>query len=308
MKLVPVHHRCDTQTEDILISLGPHCHQSNHSDVHLKIQIWSPNVTTPSKLSSATAAFKQRAGVICTNSDLISLISSLASSATEINRYDDKSPAHTPTSATKPKASLTPERRSSIKTNRSNSFDVSILKNIKQHITPGSTSSPAGEKKLISIPTGWFTKRHQPMAAKKGTAATTAASTPSTTKPQHPTVTFAKEALDKFRDKESNSNNSSSTKDAKDGAKKPSKSPLSKLKWDGRSAMVDARMIGSAIEGFLRRDSNPSSPTASSSSGNKSNSKSRKKSTSWFGKSDDSDSGDTCESSLCSTLKDLFVK
>ncbi|XP_058836797.1 uncharacterized protein LOC131693046 isoform X4 [Topomyia yanbarensis] len=176
---------------------------------------------------------------------------------------------------------------SNLKKNRSNSFDVSLYHNIKQLAT-GSSSSPVDTEKS-SVEPGWFTKRHQPMARRKSMKSPGA------------TVSFAKEAIDKLRDKS----------DAKSGdvnsKTKQSKSPLSKLKWDGRSAIVDARMIGHAIESFI---TGSSSSKKSSSSSKDSSTKSTKKqpSSNWFGKADDDDANDTCDSSLCSTLKDLFVK
>lgn len=250
--------------------------------------------TTPSK----------KAGIICTNTDLISLLSSLASSATEINRVDEvPTPVH-PQSIT-PKSSsnfLRPERKTSLKkSNRSNSFDVSVLKGIKQmpDDTKMSTSAAAGS--------GWFTKRHMPASKRSNTMKSSAQAT----------VTFAKETFEKLTDvKEPTGSPASSSKDKPNQKKrKEHKSPLSRLKWDGRSAIVDARMIGSAIEGFLR-GSNSTSAASSSSNGKGSSKESARlkkpptKSTSWFSKTEDEDSsGDTCDtSSLCATLKDLFVK
>ncbi|XP_058836716.1 uncharacterized protein LOC131693046 isoform X3 [Topomyia yanbarensis] len=216
-----------------------------------------------------------------------------ASSATEINRCGDKdypTPQTPQSSSFKSIFKPPPDQQateSNLKKNRSNSFDVSLYHNIKQLAT-GSSSSPVDTEKS-SVEPGWFTKRHQPMARRKSMKSPGA------------TVSFAKEAIDKLRDKS----------DAKSGdvnsKTKQSKSPLSKLKWDGRSAIVDARMIGHAIESFI---TGSSSSKKSSSSSKDSSTKSTKKqpSSNWFGKADDDDANDTCDSSLCSTLKDLFVK
>lgn len=117
------------------------------------------------------------------------------------------------------------------------------------------------------------------------------------------TVSFAKEAIDKLRDK----TDSKAGESAKPKAKE-SRSPLSKLKWDGRSAIVDARMIGHAIENFITGSGSSKKSSSSAKDSSAKSKKSSSSSSSWFGKADDDDSNDTCDSSLCSTLKDLFVK
>lgn len=126
---------------------------------------------------------------------------------------------------------------------------------------------------------GWFEKRHQPLARKKSMKNTSA------------TVSFSKDVLDRFRDKEEKT--------------KETKKPRSKLRWDNRGALVDPHVIGHAIEGFLRKSKNP----LSRDSRNKKSSLTSKASPSyWFGKPEDDDSSDTCDSSFCSAIKDLFVK
>lgn len=245
--------------------------------------------TASSKLITASPK-PTKMGIVCTNTDLISLLSSLASSATEINRCGDKDypTPQTPQSSSSFKSitKIPPDASgSNLKKNRSNSFDISLYHNIKQLATGSSTSATEQEKS--SIEPGWFAKRHQPMDRKKSM------------KSPNATVSFAKEAIDKLREK-------SDPKSGETKAKpKESRSPLSKLKWDGRSAIVDARMIGHAIENFITGSS-----SSKKSSGSKDSPAKPKKpsSSSWFGKTDDDDSNDTCDSSLCSTLKDLFVK
>uniref|UniRef100_A0A182T6K9 Uncharacterized protein n=1 Tax=Anopheles maculatus TaxID=74869 RepID=A0A182T6K9_9DIPT len=268
-------------------------------------------------------------GIVCTNTDLISLLSSLASSATEINRCGEKEhpsplashafPLGRSAAAKSPTAGTsggggggTDQPKSNLQKNRSNSFDISLYQNIKQLATGGTLTGGSGggggggggptdtEKSFVE--SGWFIKRHQPMARRKSSAKSPSA-----------TVTFARETFDKLRDKEP------AHKDEPKPKPKESRSPLNKLKWDGRSAIVDARMIGHAIENFITGSSSSSSSSSSSkksstSGGGKDGSAGRsggKKSStsSWFGKADeDEDSNDTCDSSLCSTLKDLFVK
>jgi hypothetical protein len=259
----------------------------------------SPSVTqapSPSK----------KAGIICTNTDLISLLSSLASSATEINRINEVPTPVVPTAPTpiqqqqqKSSNFLKPvERKTSLKkSNRSNSFDVSILKGVMP--VSDDAKSPSGN--------GWFTKRHQP--ASKRTNTNTVKSS------AQATVTFAKETFEKLTDSKESSASTSSSKDKPIPKKrKEHKSPLNRLKWDGRSAIVDARIIGSAIEGFLRGGSSSSTSSSSSSSKGSTKESARLKKTStktsWFSKTEEEDSsGDTCDtSSLCATLKDLFVK
>lgn len=133
----------------------------------------------------------------------------------------------------------------------------------------------ATDKSGVSSLSGWFEKRHQPMARKKSLRNTA-----------NLTVSFSKEVIDRFKDKE----------------EKPKKSK-SKLRWDNKSSFVDPHIIGNAIEGFLRK----SARTAVGARYKRSASAATKPS-SWFGKSDEDDSKDSCDSSLCSTLKDLFVK
>jgi hypothetical protein len=259
----------------------------------------------PSMLSPCVTPSK-KVGIVCTNTDLISLLSSLASSATEINRTTNEVPSPiapsslAASSAHKSSSNLLKplERRTSLKkSNRSRSFDVSIIKGIK----------PQPEVESKSSSNSWFTKRHMPASKRSSNAVKSSAQA---------TVTFAKETFDKLTDSKDSSaaGTSSSASSSKDKSgssngkkKKEHKSPLNRLKWDGKSAIVDARMIGSAIEGFLRGGSGSSSSKTSSRDSSRTRKQSR--ASNWFGKAEDDDSsGDTCENSLCATLKDLFVK
>lgn len=245
----------------------------------------SENIVSPSVAGSSTSmaqSFLKKSGIVVTKTDLMSLMSSLTSSATEINKVpaDDTT---TPTiTVTKQSAnSLAPEPAGMTRSNRSNSFDVSILHNAKQMIS-GSTT----DKNAAAL-SGWFEKRHQPMARKKSM------------KPTSATVSFSKEVLDRFKDKEEK------TKDTK--------KPRGKLRWDNKSSFVDPHIIGNAIEGFLRKSTSKSKESRSkkssaSASSSASGSSSKSSSSFWFSKGEEDDSNDTCDSSLCSTLKDLFVK
>lgn len=81
-------------------------------------------------------------GIVCSNTDLISLLTNLNVSANEINE---------------PKQTQTPtidQKRDRLKTNRSNSFDVSVL--IDQSTKDSAANNPRQ----------WFVKRHQPVSKK----------------------------------------------------------------------------------------------------------------------------------------------
>ncbi len=263
----------------------------------------NPSMLSPSVSRAPSPSPSKKAGIICSNTDLISLLSSLASSATEINRINEvptpiqTQPPKTTASSSSPSSNfLRAERKTSLKkSNRSNSFDVSILQGVKQQFTgeDKSSSSASGS--------GWFTKRHIPASKRQNAVKASAQAT----------VTFAKETFDKLTESTLSKDSASKEKlnaKATGGKKKEHKSPLNRLKWDGRSAIVDARIIGSAIEGFLRGGS--SSSKSSSKDSTRAGKKSTSSKTGWFSKAEEEDSsGDTCDtSSLCATLKDLFVK
>lgn len=140
----------------------------------------------------------------------------------------------------------------------------------------------AADKNAAAL-SGWFEKRHQPMARKKSIRNTA-----------NVTVSFSKDVIDRFKDKE-------------ERAKEPKK-PKSKLRWDSRGPFVDPHVIGNAIEGFLRKSTRSKKASTSKASASASAPSSSSSSSFWFGKGDEDDSNDTCDSSFCSTLKDLFVK
>lgn len=239
----------------------------------------SENIVSPSVSGNSMAqSFLKKSGIVVTKTDLMSLMSSLTSSATEINKVDDTTPTITITKQSS--NTLAPEPIGMTRSNRSNSFDVSILHNAKQMITNASS-----DKNAAAL-SGWFEKRHQPMSRKKSMKTTSA------------TVSFSKDVLDRFKDKEEKT--------------KETKKPKSKLRWDNKGSFVDPHIIGNAIEGFLRKSTSSSKgavPKDSKSKKSSSSSSSAKSSSSfWFSKGEEDDSNDTCDSSLCSTLKDLFVK
>ncbi|VEN50960.1 unnamed protein product [Callosobruchus maculatus] len=198
---------------------------------------------------STSGVKKPSSGIVCTNTDLISILHSLSTSATEINQCEKEQ-------EDKDKPS-TSRRRGQLKNSRSNSFDISILQ------------EKLGSMETISIPTAtnWFTKRHQPTK-----------------------TDIIKKAV-------------SNQKEKKPG----------KVMWDEKSgSLVDPQALGSAIEVFLRKTS-PSDSSSVTTSPTKTLSKILGKgaapgrSKTWFSKEDD-ETTESCDSSICSTLKDLFVK
>ncbi|KAI4460269.1 hypothetical protein MML48_6g00006386 [Holotrichia oblita] len=242
---------------------------------------------------SSTACKPLSSGIICTNTDLISILSSLTSSATEINQQCE-------TSSNKGlldgRAESIDKKRNRLKNNRSNSFDISILYGAcSEH------NKIDGGKDARNAPKNWFVKRHQPMSSKSDD------NSAANENKKIPQVTFANE------------------KKLTDSIKKKGDASLQKVIWDERSgSLVDAQLLGNAIEDFLRRSSpdkneNLTTATSSPSKGaipktthqTKSSSSNSRKS-SWFSSSNnkgDGNSNETCESSnICSTLKDLFVK
>lgn len=235
-------------------------------------------------------------GIVCSNTDLICILSSnLTSSATEINDIKDGDQNKTQTTLE--------QKRNRLRSKRSNSFDVSIL-----HGTNLTDSS------LQNKQANWFVKRHQPIATKKEKPEVKLNVVTFVTEKPTPSSTIDKKEIKKTSPK--SSNHTSKDKEA------------NKVVWDGRSgSLVDAAALGSAIEIFLRRGGTPDSTGGSICSstspskgaipktthGPKSSSiKSRTGSTSssgWYSSKDNEDeTAESCDTSLCSTLKDLFVK
>lgn len=228
--------------------------------------------------SKATAA-----GITCSNTDLISILSSLTSSATEINTCGTPDAPSAKDEQKSSWSSKTAEqRRSRLKSSRSNSFDVSIL-----HSTKVKTPTSSGGKSTIALmaPSTWFAKRHQPISKKSRCDEETAS-------------TFR---LDKSR----------MIKTVKDTLVK-NINPRHKVLWDDSSGTkVDAQVLGNAIEKILTSTHRGSDAEASGSSSGKpsvSPNKSRaSKVASWFTSGNKEQEQSDCDS-ICSTLKDLFVK
>jgi hypothetical protein len=183
---------------------------------------------------------------------------------------------------------------------RSNSFDVSVLL--------GTGLKPKNETGRCSIagPASWFVKRHQPKKSDPP-------------KGQSPVMVSMSQNKINTNVAQSSENSSLSP----ESGKQTSSPPDHKVVWDGKSgSVVDAQVLGSAIEVFLARrgsgNDSPrgTSPQSSQVSPTKNNEKSSSGSggegTSWFSGNkdaeDDAGASDTCDTALCSTLKDLFVK
>lgn len=214
-----------------------------------------------------------RSGIVCSNTDLITIMSSLTSSAQEITSPDFQTavspPAQPPPPKEEPAATPPPvkvklidDKRSLLKANRSNSFDVSLL--------------PGGKGGDPSQRGNWFAKRHIPMSSK--------------------TATDKEAEPPKPLDRKSGSLKTTAEQEKEKRGK-------DKVVWDKPSgSVVDPQVIGSAIEVFLNQRTGDT-PTQSTE-----NLKKPQKS-SWFaGEPKESDEEVSCDNSICSTLKDLFVK
>lgn len=229
-------------------------------------------------------------GIVCSNTDLISILSSLTSSATEINRCgEDPAPLRDDSKAVK----TIEQKRRHLKDFRSNSFDISIL-----HGT-GNKPTYSGSNKNCSInestSSNWFVNRHQPMWKKQNR-----------TEVHFPLFTskFDKSKVVKAV-KESLTKSTSP----------PKESSKHKVVWDDTSGTkVDAQVLGSAIEEFLtsQRSLEPEATGSTTALGKSSVSPSKQKPskvTNWFsGAGKEEEQTETCEPSICSSLKDLFVK
>ncbi|XP_018568690.1 uncharacterized protein LOC108908971 [Anoplophora glabripennis] len=223
----------------------------------------------PTTSGPSTSAYKTpSSGIVCSNTDLISILSSLSTSATEINQCDKDSQID------KDNSRNIQQRRSRLKSNRSNSFDISILHD---------TEYFGEQNKSMPTPSNWFVKRHQPIK------------TDDNKYKKLPQTAAIKEK-------------------PKDNKKVVETEP-GKVVWDERSgSIVDPHALGSAIEVFLRQASPETTSVQSQNiSPTKNNNKggtgkgAAGRSKSWFSKGDE-EATETCDSSICSTLKDLFVK
>lgn len=224
------------------------------------------------------------AGITCSNTDLISILSSLTSSATEINTCGTSDPKDDQRSSWSAKTAE--QRRNRLKSSRSNSFDVSILRGTKSKTPSNSGKGSAGS---LIAPSTWFAKRHQPISKKNRNL-------------DEESTTFK---LDKLK----------VVKTVKDTLTKNVDSKH-KVLWDDSSGTkVDAQVLGNAIEKILTSTHRGNDAEMSGSSSGKpsvSPNKSRAgKVTSWFSsgnKEQEQQQADCASDSICSTFKDFFVK
>ncbi|XP_003704961.1 uncharacterized protein LOC100883180 [Megachile rotundata] len=231
-----------------------------------------------------SASVSGAAGIVCSNTDLISILSSLASSATEINRCGEETSSREDSKSSW-SGKTTEQKRSRLKSFRSNSFDVSILHGAKSKLA-GSSKATATS---IMAPSNWFTKRHQPKSKKQ--------------KPEDLITASLNFKFDK----------SKVVKAVKEtlGKTSPTSEIRHKVVWDDSSGTkVDAQVLGSAIEKILTQKGGDAEASGSSSKASISPNKPKSsKVTSWFtGSNKDQEQNESCEPSICSTLKDLFVK
>ncbi|XP_046989215.1 uncharacterized protein LOC124594814 [Schistocerca americana] len=221
-----------------------------------------PPVISAQPSTSSGGGSGSGSGIVCTNTDLISILSSLASSAQEINRKVDEEeeaereearrrrrqqqqqqpPPVPPRLGLQQKASSVAEhKRSRLKSLRSNSFDVSMLLPGR-----GSQQQPQQQQQQAgkgSGPASWFVKRHQPKRADSTLAAETshtAAAASTTAPPPATTVAGGTGAA------------TASSSGAAGVSVAALPEPERQVVWDGRSgSVVDAQLLGGAIEAFL---------------------------------------------------------
>jgi len=244
-----------------------------------------PEIVPLTEMKPEKNAKKTKMGIVCSNTDLKSLLTTLTSSATEINELDD-------IQSTQFNSSLSNKRCNSQKSHRSKSFDVSALNNVNQ-------ISSTNEEQNSSM-SSWFVRRHQPIYKKKSSKIAA-----------YPMISLSRDGL-KYNKENTNKRQINNVEQTLNN----------NVKWDCKGSVVDAHIIGSAIEGFLRRETiqnisnkgemskTPQTKQISTSAKCDIASETSSKSPTnlWYNKTDDDDSTDTCDASFCSTLKDLFVK
>ena len=122
----------------------------------------SPTSSLRKRVSELPRAVSGAAGIVCSNTDLISILSSLASSTTEINRCGEEAPSSRDDSKSNWPEKTTEQKGSQSKSFRSNSFDVSTVHGAKSELSGSSKAAIS----TFMAPSNWFTKRHQPMSKK----------------------------------------------------------------------------------------------------------------------------------------------
>lgn len=292
---------------------------------------------TPNSVTAGGKASAQSSGIVCTNTDLLSIMNSLKSTA---NKALQKSTGRPGSSKTTDSLPITvsgsgsggggEHRRDVLRNGRSNSVDVANLST-----TAAMTAAVAG-----NTTRNWFRKLSTRAAAAAATAATTAVQVtgPRMTdveccrggSEQRPVtiggggeyvvqkspvvVTFADERpkvsllepapckLEKQLPTLSSPHPILPNVDEKPESTKCGDVVV----WDRPTgSIVNAKVLGTAIEGFLAAkksgDSGDFSPSDSEQPGGKST-------TSNVVKAENEPNSRNCDTSICSSLKDLFVK
>lgn len=297
----------------------------------------------PSSAPGKTAA-SQSSGIVCTNTDLMSMLNSLTSTAGQALQQPGNRPGTSKTTDSLPPAAADVDRRRDVlRANRSNSVDVANL---------GATTAIAVATAAGNTTRNWFRK----MSARTATAVTCAvsASGPRTTDAEcvppelckrpatiggsggggeyvvqkspvvvtfadeRPKVSLLQEPIACCKpDKQPLAPPAPPQVHSVDGEKSESKCD-DVVVWDRPTgSVVNAEMLGTAIEGFLAAKKSGDSGDASPADGaaeqlpqqqqqqlqqQQQQQKPVAKATT------EPNSGRTCDTSICSSLKDLFVK
>lgn len=276
----------------------------------------------PPSTSASTAAPPKPStptGIACSNRDLTSVLTSLSSSAHEINKEPaERTPTGIPLST---KENSSQEAQQSDSSSASSKRKRSLLKNLRSKSFDMSMLLGTGEKQKhetgrcsIAEPASWFVKRHQPKKSHSPKERSSLVVSLFHKKPYVKAVQSSHDSL----------TSSSELGKEKTSPSNTSSPPESKIVSDKQSGtVVDAHVLGTAIEAFLKRqeceNDSPggTSPQNSKVSPTKNNGKTTCGSagpgtSTWFSGNKDAEekagASDKCDRSLCSTLKDLFVK
>lgn len=253
-----------------------------------------------SELPRPSPSAAPAAGIVCSNTDLISILSSLTSSATEINRCGEESCPPVASRDDQKATKTLDQKRKRLKDFRSNSFDVSILHGTgnKTSLQSGSAGGPKSAASSKAPAANWFANRHQPMWMKQKSQDVNL-----------PNLSFKFEKSKVMKAvKESLTRTTSPPRELGPGARH--------FVWDDTmGTKVDAQLLGSAIEERLtsQRGADPDAGGPSigktALSPGKQKPGSSAKVANWFAAGNkEEDQAEACEPSICPSLKDLFVK
>ncbi|XP_050428718.1 uncharacterized protein LOC126838384 isoform X2 [Adelges cooleyi] len=219
----------------------------------------------------------QSSGIVCTNTDLMSIMNSLKSTANKA-LFKGLSGSKTTDSL-----SVGDRRRDTLRTGRSNSVDVANLHGAV------STSTRNWFRKMSAKTSAYRTadvECPEPRPGGNGTDCVQKSPVVVTFADERPKVSLLESVPCK--------------------PEKPAQQPVDKKQdvvvWDRPSgSVVNAEVLGTAIEGFLASKKSGDSGEASPAEGEPPTGTSSSK-----GANDQT--GRTCDTSICSSLKDLFVK